>query len=244
MSKLAIIAADLVEIAPLLHGWKHSQQVAQRHFVDIYENDSTVAGFAGIGPVPARIAADTIYKHCSGKLAAMLSVGYAGALTAKLKVADLVEPKKIICAADDTEIINIGGSGTLISAGSVAGSEAKEMMAKKYAADAVDMEAYSVADVARIYGIPFRALKVISDELDFPMPPMGRFIDEFGRFHKASFVAYAAIRPWTWSHVWKLARSSSRATGVWCDRLQLEIEILAAKEKNNVSPTHETEASR
>ncbi len=42
------------------------------------------------------------------------------------------------------------------------------MLAKKYQADAVDMEAYSVADVARIYSIPFRAIKVISDESRFP----------------------------------------------------------------------------
>src|SRR3954468_22021731 len=60
MSKLAIIAADLVEIAPWVKGWKHSQQVAQRHTVDIFESGDIVAGFAGMGPVPARIAADTI----------------------------------------------------------------------------------------------------------------------------------------------------------------------------------------
>src|SRR4051812_24374397 len=80
MSKLAIIAADMVEIAPLVRGWKHSQRAAQRHTVEIFENGDVVAGFAGMGAVPARVATDTIYKHCSGQVQAISSVGYAGAL--------------------------------------------------------------------------------------------------------------------------------------------------------------------
>src|SRR6266478_466767 len=184
MSKLAIIAADAVEVSPLVRSWHHSQTTAQRHTVEIFEIDHVVVGFAGMGPVPARIAADTVYKHCDGKVSGFLSVGYAGALSPALKVADVVEPKKIICAADDTEIINSSGAGTLVSAGAVAGSADKKMFAQNHKADAVDMEAYSVADVARIYGVPFRAIKVISDEFNFPMPPMGRFIDDRGGFRR------------------------------------------------------------
>src|SRR4051812_6797859 len=131
MSKLAIIAADLVEIAPLVKGWKHSQQVAQRHTVDIFESGDVLAGFAGMGPIAARIATDTIYKHCSGAVGAILSVGYAGALNPAFKVGDLMQPKRIICAADDTEIINSTGAGVLVSAGAVAGADAKQMMASK-----------------------------------------------------------------------------------------------------------------
>jgi adenosylhomocysteine nucleosidase len=243
MSKLAIIAADLVEIAPLVQGWKHTQQRAQRQTVEIFENGDVVAGFAGMGPVPARIATDTIYKHCGGQVQAILSVGYAGALKPSLKVADLFEPKKIICAADDTEIINSSGSGILVSAGAVAGSDAKKMMAQKHQADAVDMEAYSVADVARIYGIPFRALKVISDEADFPMPPMGRFIDDLGRFHKTSFGLYAAMRPWIWANVSRLARNSSKATNALCERLQHEIDSRTPRVLSDRAP-QATEVSR
>src|SRR5437868_6115119 len=64
MSKLAIIAADAVEVNPLVRGWKRSQTIAQRHTVEIFDNGEVVVGFAGMGPVPARVAADTIYKHC------------------------------------------------------------------------------------------------------------------------------------------------------------------------------------
>ena len=82
-----------------------------------------------------------------------ISVGFAGALTSNLRVPQIFEPKKIVCAADETEISNPSGAGTLVSAGAVAGQEQKVMLAKKHAAEAVDMEGYSVADVARIYGI-------------------------------------------------------------------------------------------
>src|SRR3954470_23614589 len=243
MSKLAIIAADLVEIAFLVKGWKHTQQLAQRHTVDIFENGNAVAGFAGMGPVPARVATDTIYKHCGGQVHAILSVGYAGALKPALKVADVIEPKKIICAADDTEIINSSGTGIMVSAGAVAGADAKKTMTQKYQADAVDMEAYSVADVARIYGIPFRAVKVISDEVDFPMPPMGRFIDDLGRFHRTSFAIYAAMRPWIWADVSRLARNSSKATKALCERLQQEIAARATNVASDRTP-QPTEVSR
>jgi len=223
MSKLVIIAADQIEVAALVRGWKHSRTNAQRHDIDIFEAGDAVVAIAGMGLIPARIAADTAYKHCAGDVRAFLSVGYAGALHRDLKVGQIFEPAKILCSADDTEIVNSGGKGTLVSAGAVAGEDAKRTLSEKYAAEAVDMEAYSVADVARIYGVPFRAIKVISDELDFPMPPMGRFISEKGRFQTGSFIIYSAIRPWIWPAVWGLARNGLLASHVLCVRLKQEI---------------------
>src|SRR3954470_9015141 len=240
MSKLVIIAAAEIEVAPFVGGWKQSRTNAQRHEVDIFENGNVVVAIAGMGPIAGRIAADTAYKHCNGDVRGFLSVGFAGGLNPALKLADIVEPKKIVCAADDTEISNATGISTLVSAGAVAGHEQKLMLASKHGADAVDMEAYSVADVARIYAVPFRAIKVISDELDFPMPPMGRFIDEKGRFETGSFVIYSAIRPWIWPTVWQLALNSRRASHVLCERLKQEIE--SVQEHGAVSQM--TEVSR
>jgi nucleoside phosphorylase len=241
MSKLAIIAADAVEVNPLVRGWKRSQTTAQRHTVEIFENGNVVVGFAGMGPVPARIAADTVYKHCGEKVRGFISVGFAGALTSSLRVPQIFEPKKIVCAADETEISNSSGAGTLVSAGAVAGHEQKVMLAKKHAAEAVDMEGYSVADVARIYKVPFRAIKVISDELDVTMPPVGRFIDENGRFQTGSFIIYTAIRPWMWSTVWQLARNSKRAASALCERLKQEIGM---QTKEDAKVPQATEVSR
>src|SRR4051812_43636854 len=240
MSKLAIIAAAEIEVAPLVRGWKRSRTNAQRHEVDIFEANDVVVAIAGMGPIAGRIAADTAYKRCNGGVREFLSVGFAGAMSSALKVGDILEPKKIVCAADDTEISNATGISTLVSAGAVAGHEQKIMLASKHGADAVDMEAYSVADVARIYAAPFRAIKVISDELDFPMPPLGRFIDEKDRFQTGSFVIYTAIRPWIWPTVWRLARNSRRGSHALCEHLKQEIG--AMKEHGAVSQM--TEVSR
>ena len=44
------------------------------------------------------------------------------------------------------------------------------------------MEAAAVAKGAEARGLPFAAVKVISDELAFPMPPMERFVAGDGSF--------------------------------------------------------------
>ena len=49
------------------------------------------------------------------------------------------------------------------------------------------MEAAAVAAVAQERGIEFAAVKAISDELDFVMPPVGRFVDADGKFETARF---------------------------------------------------------
>src|SRR5205823_8077584 len=92
---------------------------------------------------------------------------------------------------------------------------------------AVDMEAFAVADVARIYNVPFIAMKAISDEFDFDLPPLGRFITDRGDFCMAAFVAYAAIRPWIWPTVMRLNKNSQLAIKQLCNALEQTIEKYA-----------------
>ena len=70
-------------------------------------------------------------------------------------------------------------------------------MLTKYGADVVDMEAAAVAQVARERGLEFAAVKSISDEADFEMPPMNRFIDD-GKFDTRRFLVYVALHPRWW----------------------------------------------
>jgi hypothetical protein len=73
------------------------------------------------------------------------------------------------------------------------------------------MEAFAVADVARVYGVPFIAIKSISDELDFKLPPLGRFISPEGQFRTGQFVVWTLLRPWCWQTVIQLGRNSAAA---------------------------------
>jgi nucleoside phosphorylase len=221
--KLAIIAALEREVAPLVRGWKSTSIVSQRRTIKIFENDNTLVACGGIGGISARIATDAAYNHAQGKMGLFISAGFAGALVPELKVGDIFEPASIIGDSDNNTIETALGHGVLVSAGAIAGVEHKQIFASNYNAQAVDMEAFAVADVARVYNVPCIAIKAISDEYDFPMPPMGRFVGDSGEFKTASFVGYTALRPWLWPVVMKLGSNSAVATEKLCDALKLKI---------------------
>ncbi len=65
-----------------------------------------------------------------------------------------------------------GGESMIVTAASVSGPAEKRMLADRYQADVVDMESAAVAAVAQERGIEFGAMKAMSDELEFEMPPV------------------------------------------------------------------------
>jgi nucleoside phosphorylase len=148
------------------------------------------------------------------------SIGFAGALHPQLRVGDIFIPAVVVDARDGSRTEIEGGNGVLITFMSVADTKQKSALALAYTAQAVDMEAASVAAAARAHGIPFRATKVISDELNFEMPETSRFIDAQGRFRTASFASFVALRPWLWPRVATLASNSSRAARVLAGHLK------------------------
>ena len=221
MNKLAIIAALEREVAPLVSGWARTSVPSQNRDVVIFARGNVLVAFAGMGGMGARAAADAVYQHAAGKLDRMVSVGLAGALAPELKVGDIIRPATVIDEADGQRIDIPGGEGILVSCGTVADASLKHTLAQKHIARAVDMEAYAVADVARVYGVPFSAIKVISDDLDFPMPQLGRFVGDRGEFQTGRFILHAALRPWLWSTVSRLGANSTRATKALCRELEL-----------------------
>jgi adenosylhomocysteine nucleosidase len=138
-------------------------------------------------------------------------------------VADIVQPRRVINASDGSSVNLEHGEGALVSFGSVAGPEQKARLRDSFAAQAVDMEAAAVARAAEVRGVEFAVVKVISDEFDFNFPSMERFVDSNGQFLEGRFAIFAALRPWLWPQVMRLARNSKRASRVLCDWL-LRIE--------------------
>ena len=106
--------------------------------------------------------------------AQLRSVGFAGALNKSLHVGDIFSPAAVIDARDGSRHDISGGKGTLLTFMAVADVAQKRKLAQAYSAAAVDMEAAAVAAAAQARGIVFGATKVISDELDFDMPGIGR----------------------------------------------------------------------
>jgi len=217
--RVAIIAAMEREVAPLITGWRvreieHSGRSYRLFENCATENGRTVLVISGMGAEAARRATEAVIQVA--RPMRVLSVGFAGALDPSLKIADVVEPRVIVNAADGVRTESGSGEGTLVSYGAVASREQKERLAKAYSGTAVDMEAAAVAQGAQARGVEFAALKAISDAADFSMPPVERFVSGDGQFRSAGFALHVALRPWLWKRTIALARNSARASRALC----------------------------
>jgi adenosylhomocysteine nucleosidase len=61
-------------------------------------------------------------------------------------------------------------------------------------------------------GIPFYAIKGISDEFDAKLPDFNRFISPQGQFQILRFGFYAAIRPSYWPSLMRMGENSRKAS--------------------------------
>ena len=218
MRRIAIVAALKSEVAPLIRDWnvRLIDHAGRRY--QLFENGHAALLCAGIGPEAARRATEAIIHEFQPSH--ILSVGFVGALDPGLRVSEVFEPRTVINAGDGARTDTGSGQGTLVSFDAVAGPEQKEKLHIAYAASAVDMEAAAVAQGAEVRGVHFGALKVVSDEAGFAMPPVHGFVAPDGSFRTASFAVHVAVRPWLWRRTFVLARNSTRARRVLCAALE------------------------
>ncbi|HEY2170234.1 MAG TPA: hypothetical protein VGJ30_11460 [Candidatus Angelobacter sp.] len=234
MSKIAIIAAMEREIAPLVQGWQRSTVSSADKKFSVFERDGVVVALSGIGCANAELAARAVVAQYRPTF--LISAGLAGALIRSLKVGSVFTPSVVVDAADGLEYRctadgNHVSGGVLVSAGEIAGAEAKRELVNRFHGLVVDMEAAGVARVAQQEQIGFRCVKAISDEADFIMPPMGQFLNAAGEFQSGKFALWAALRPWQWTKVAALARNSKRATESLCNRLRNDLaSVVSPKE--------------
>ncbi len=215
--RIAIVAALEREVRPLIRNWKVSEREFGGRKFRFFDNEAAVLVCGGIGEEAARRAAEAVIELYSPAL--LISAGFAGALEPELHVGHPLMPRWVVDAGDGSRVEAGSGDGILVSFDGVAGTSQKNKLAKAYGAQAVDMEAAAVAKSAEKHGVRFAARKVISDELDFAMPPVARFVNARGEFRTGRFVLYSALRPWLWARVARLSRNSALATNVLCAML-------------------------
>ena len=226
MSKVVIIAAMERELTLLVRGWKRAMLSSGDKTFTLFESDRVIAVIAGIGCKNAEQAARAAVQQYRPAL--LISAGLAGALIRSLKPGNVFTPSVVVDAADGAEYRCVAdgrhvSGGILVSSDEIAGAEAKQELVARFHGLVVDMEAAGVAKVAQQEQIGFRCVKAISDEADFAMPPMARFVTADGTFQSGRFAAWTAVRPWQWMKVVALARNSRRATAALCDRLRNDL---------------------
>lgn len=219
MTKMAIVAALEREVRPLARNWRGVEREYEGKRFKFYEDGATaVLVYGGIGAQAARRATEAVINLYQPEI--VQSVGFAGALDQALTVGEIFSPARVIDGRDGSSLSIENGTGTLLSFQSVAGAKQKSKLASAYGAQAIDMEAAAVAHSAESHGLRFGVTKVISDEFDFEMPAMDRFIDDDGKFHAGRFAAFVAMRPWLWAKVIHLGQHSAKAAQLLCRALQ------------------------
>jgi adenosylhomocysteine nucleosidase len=217
-AKVGIVAALEREVRPLIKQWRPVEREHDGRKYKFFENDRAVLVCSGIGPQAARRATEAIIHLYAPVL--VQSAGFAGALDPTLKVGTVLTPICVIDAKDGSRIEAGVGHWVLVSVDQPASVKQKAKLAEAYWAHAVDMEAAAVARAAQAHDITFVGLKAVSDEADFEMPPIERFIASDGRFRTGAFASFVAVRPWLWLRVIQLARNSSTATAALCEWLE------------------------
>lgn len=222
-ARIAIITALDRELRPLTRNWASTKSHHEGREFTFYESQYAVAVCGGIGAEAARRAAEAVIAKYSPQL--VISAGVAGALVSDLQIGDTIFPAVVIDTQDgsrhETGIQNapIGnttlGRTVLATYPEIVSVAQKQQLAKSYGAHAVDMEAAAVARAAEKHGLPFIAVKAVSDELNFELPEMNRFIRN-GHFQTRNFGLHVAFRPWLWLQVLRLAHNTRLASENLC----------------------------
>jgi adenosylhomocysteine nucleosidase len=248
-NKVAIIAALERELHPLVRTWAKAAVQHDGRTFTFYESNYAVAICGGIGADSARRAAEAAIKHYAPEV--LISAGVAGALVSDLHVGDTIFPLLVIDTKDgsrretaiqQTPMASSPLARTVVATYSeITTIVQKQQLAKSYAAHAVDMEASAVALAAEKHGLPFIAIKAISDDLNFELPEMNEFIRD-AKFRTAKFVFHVTTRPWLWLRVYRLARNTKLASENLCAWLRESaltntiVPVRSARAETSVPP--------
>jgi len=113
----------------------------------------------------------------------IISIGIAGALSPDLYAGEIVIAERVLRSNDVFETdakwtgriaaaLRDAHIGAILGRSAIANTpDVKESLFKASGADAVDMESHIAAEAARENGLPFAALRVISDRADHALPP-------------------------------------------------------------------------
>jgi adenosylhomocysteine nucleosidase len=188
---------------------------------------------SGMGRQRAERALAFVLRHYQPS--AVLSLGFCGALAAKLRAGDLVicsqllalltmpspmRPapsvgllncdERLVARALRVEMpLNWGvtrclglrrhtrpvGGGCLTIPSAASHRQVKEWLSWNFTGAVVDMESFWLGFLAQEAGVPFLAVRAVSDPLSESLPPLEGLIDAFGRTKKSAMSRYLLAHP-------------------------------------------------
>lgn len=205
---VAIIAALPREIAALVRDASPNGALLSRG-VHLYRFEHAVIVAAGMGAVRAAVAVEAALAV--GGIATLISTGLVGACGPQLAAGEVVEASVVVDAKTGERFVAAGADCVLATTEAIASVPEKARLAASYGAAIVDMEAATVARLARAHGLRFRAVKAVSDAHDFELVSLARFAGKHGSFRTGAFALHTALRPGTWAKAMQLGRDSNRA---------------------------------
>ena len=219
--KLAIVAAMPREIAGLAKHWERISLEAQGRKFQAWKSVRAVAACCGTGAESAALVTKVAIETFRPEM--VTSVGFAGSLVPNLAAGSVIVPARVVDGRSGHEFRTAFGSGTLVTAADVVSGPARQALASRYGAVAADMEATGVARAAESAGLPFVAVKSVSDEFGTDVAFTSAFVRP-ERFQTGAFLAHVALRPWLWPAVAKLARNTASAAEALSSALQFWME--------------------
>jgi len=211
MTRVAIISAFPGELKPFVQGWPHSTRAGIHFWAQRNEEEEWIAACAGTGQATATRAFAALED--GGPIDLVFSIGWAGALRADIPagsahnvagVIDVRTGERFRCDAE-------AGALWLVTSDRVADEPEKLHFAATYNAALVDMEAAAIGRLAAMRGIPFYAIKAVSDPLDAKLPDFNAFLTPSGQLQTGKLILHVLPRPWHWPALIQMGENSSKA---------------------------------
>jgi adenosylhomocysteine nucleosidase len=159
---------------------KKTQGNGRTFYTGLFCNYRVVVVESGVGQTKAKEATEVLFDVFQPKR--ILSAGYAGGLSERLKRFNVCLPEIVIRESDGKKISlsqpvpeiiqeTVSEKLILLTTDFVVHSEKqKQVLGKKNNAELVDMETFAVAEVCRNRRIPFLAVRIILDTVQEQLP--------------------------------------------------------------------------
>lgn len=213
MKRLGVIAALAGELKPLVEGWERTALPRGASYAQTRNGVETIAVYCGMGRESAALACMQAME--GGPLAAIVSIGWAGALSAGIRTGQAFRVSDVVDAATGERYVTESAGEArqeilkLVTARRVVPKSEKRQLAENYGAMLVDMEAATVARLARTRKIPFYCYKAVTDSSEEVLPDLNPYISRDGQMQMGRLIASLLVRPHYWPGLVRMGRNGT-----------------------------------